>query len=102
MTVVALTETYTPEIHGRTSNTSPGIRGRRLVLDTYDPIEFGKDPSLAAACLACLLSRRLPYLTNPKLELVDVERLPGNEDVSIQQPCPITLFQRLWRESKTA
>ena len=98
MTVIALTETYTAAIHGRTHDTSPGIEGRRLVLDTYDPTEFSKDPSLAVACLSCLLSRRLPYLTDPKLELVDVERLEGNEDVSVQQPCPIAQFQRRWRK----
>lgn len=99
MFVVALTEQYCAAVHGRTSATSPNIVGRRLVLDSYEPASFCLDPSPALGCLACLTTARWGCsFTQPQLEFVEVERLVGNEDVTVRGPCPITRVQRLWRK----
>ena len=98
MLSVALTEAYDRRTHGHTSSTSSNIRGRRLVLHLVEPPEFAADPSGMLALLAALKNSRTNSPTEPKLELVGVERLLGNEDVSINRPCIISKVQRLWRK----
>ena len=94
--IVSLVERYSPAIHGHTEHTSPEIKGRFLALETYDPIDFASDPSLANAHLATLRQVRDKH-TDTRLELVSIERLQGGEDVAVIRTRGIVRLQSAWR-----
>jgi hypothetical protein len=94
--IISLVERYSPTIHGRTEHTSPGIEGRFLALEMYNPIDFAADPSLANSHLATLRQARTKG-SDTSLELVSIERLQGGEDVAVIRTSAIARFQSVWR-----
>ena len=98
---IGLTELYDASLHGRTENTSPNIAGEHLVVYSFCPQKFAADPSEALALLSSLTQvRSNSGAQPPSLQLVEVRRLSGNEDVATIRTDGITRLQRLWRRKQ--
>ena len=98
---IGLTELYDASLHGRTENTSPDIAGEHLVVYSFCPQEFVADPSEALGLLSSLSQVRCNTGAHPpSLQLVEVRRLKGNEEVATIRTDGITRLQRSWRRKQ--
>ena len=95
---IGLVELYNQHLHGRTNRTSPNIDGNYIVIYAFEPKDFVADPSDALQSLGSLTQYRSQNNdVQPSLELVNITRMEGGEDVAVILTGRVKRLQRLWR-----